>query len=181
MRIVSGIYGGRQIVAPKTRDTRPMTDKVRAALFDTLDDINGIVVLDAYAGSGAVGLEALSRGASQIVLVESARPALQSIKANISDLELTWGVTVIESTVEAWLARDLPHSPRTFDIIVADPPYARLKPDVIEKLSKLLGPGGVLILSLSSRKNQELTVAGMSAAGTKLYGDTALAFYRAAK
>jgi 16S rRNA (guanine966-N2)-methyltransferase len=174
MRIIAGELGGRTLVAPKTQATRPMTDKVRAALFDILGPVDGLTVLDAYAGSGALGFEALSRGAQQVVAIESARPALAAINQNRQSLGLEWGHILQASTVESWLAR----SPaQTFNVIMADPPYSQLKPDVIAKLGARLAAGGILVLS-HSQQVPALTVEGLELMTTKLYGDSRLSFYK---
>ncbi|HEX7259794.1 MAG TPA: 16S rRNA (guanine(966)-N(2))-methyltransferase RsmD, partial [Candidatus Saccharimonadia bacterium] len=144
MRIVGGVYGGRSLTAPKGNGTRPMTDKVRAALFDSLGAISGASVLDVYAGSGAVGFEALSRGAGNVQAIEHARSAIQAIQANQSALDLTWGYALHQKKVEAWLAH---RSNEVFDIVIADPPYEYLKTDVLEKLGILLKPQGIMVVS----------------------------------
>jgi 16S rRNA (guanine966-N2)-methyltransferase len=172
MRIVSGIYGGRTLVSPKTRDTRPMTDKVRAALFDAVGDIGGAIVLDAYAGSGAVGIEALSRGASQVVFIDK-KPDL--IRMNLSKLDISWGSIIAGISVEAWLARSL--EVQSFDLIVADPPYDQLREDVIEKLGQMLGQDGVLVLSQSSKLSKP-ELEGLELYKSHDYGDSSLSFYK---
>jgi 16S rRNA (guanine966-N2)-methyltransferase len=178
MRIVAGKLGGRTLVAPKTRDTRPMTDKVRAALFDSVGDITDMMVLDAYAGSGAVGFEALSRGAARVIAIESARPAIRAVHANVEALDVSWGYELHETSVETWLARR-GDTPWHFDVITADPPYASLKPDIIEKLGGLLVPDGLIVVSHSAR--MELPeLEGLILQQTKAYGDTGLSFYKPA-
>jgi 16S rRNA (guanine966-N2)-methyltransferase len=178
MRIVAGKLGGRTVVAPKTRDTRPMTDKVRAALFDSMGTIQDTVVLDAYAGSGAVGFEALSRGAARVIAVESARPAIRAIHANVEALDVSWGYELHEDSVETWLARRS-DVPQHFDVIIADPPYASLKPDIIEKLGRLLAPDSLIVVSHTARLELP-ELEGLILHQTKTYGDTALSFYKPA-
>jgi 16S rRNA (guanine966-N2)-methyltransferase len=177
MRITSGIYGGRQIKAPKGATTRPMTDRTRAAIFDALGRIDGFHVLDAYAGSGAVGFEGLSRGAGQVIAVEQGRQAIEAIKLNERDLGITWGYSLYSTSVESWLGRQVEN--QLFDLILADPPYDQLKPDVIEKLGMLLQKEGILVLSHSSRGGS-LELAGLKQIDHKIYGDTAITFYKPA-
>ncbi len=177
MRVVSGTFGGRPLHAPKTTATRPMTDKVRGALFDSLGSVDGTTFLDAYAGSGAVGIEALSRGVAQVVFIESARQPLQAIQENLQRLELGWGYQVVATTVESWLARQTADSLK-FDVIVADPPYAQIKLDVITKLGALLNPEGVLVVSHASKEPLP-ALDGLSIQDQKRYGDTAMTFYKA--
>jgi 16S rRNA (guanine966-N2)-methyltransferase len=180
MRITTGIFGGRTVTAPKTSATRPMADKVRAALFNVVGNVSGAIVLDAYAGSGAVGFEALSRGAVRVVAVEGGRAAARAIQVNQATLGgLTWGYELHQITIEAWLARWLsrPADMPVFDLIVADPPYDFLKADVLEKLGSLLVPDGILVVSHSSRLAAPELVR-LTQIEHKTYGDTALSFYK---
>ncbi|HUC87134.1 MAG TPA: 16S rRNA (guanine(966)-N(2))-methyltransferase RsmD [Candidatus Saccharimonadales bacterium] len=179
MRIIAGELGGRVVMAPKTRGTRPMTDKVRAALFDAVGSVQDITMLDAYAGSGAVGFEALSRGAQQVVAVESARPALTAIQANQQSLGIAWGYSLYQMSVETWLARHSLADSQRYELIVADPPYDRLAADVLEKLGSLLQPSGWLVVSHSSRRPAP-ALSGLELAADKVYGDSALGFYKPA-
>lgn len=174
MKIVAGEYGGRTLVMPKTRLTRPMSHKVRAALFDSLGPVTGLRVVDAYAGSGAVGMEALSRGAAQVDAVEAARASLQAIEINRQALGLDWGYSLHPVKVERWLA----DSPKPgYDLVLADPPYADVAPDILEQLGGLLKPGGRLALSHSSKESAPL-LEGLTLGSTKTYGDSALSFYQ---
>src|SRR5262245_38060022 len=134
MRIIAGKLGGRRLVAPRGQGTRPTADRVREALFSALGDVAGAVVLDLYAGTGALGIEALSRGAERAVFVESARPALVALRDNLAATDLSAASRVIalpvaRATVE--IARQGP-----FDLVLVDPPYAALGevPGVIEDL-----------------------------------------------
>lgn len=122
MRVVSGSLGGRRLVAPPGMDTRPTTDKVRQAMFNSLDAsglLDGAVVADLFAGSGALGIEALSRGAQRAYLVERDRAALRALEDNIRQLDLADRCMVVRSDVVAWL----PTMP-TVDIALIDPPYS---------------------------------------------------------
>jgi len=176
VRIIAGELGGRTLAAPKTYGTRPMTDKLRAALFDILGPVDGLAVLDAYAGSGALGFEALSRGAARVVAIESARPALAAIERNRESLAIDWAYELQAQKVESWLAR-LPA--QKFDVIMADPPYAELRLDVIAKLGRLLAPHGTLALSSGSQE-QAPKLDGLELMMAKTYGDSRLSFYKPA-
>jgi 16S rRNA (guanine966-N2)-methyltransferase len=176
MRIIAGQYGGRTLAAPKTRDTRPMTDKVRAALFNILGAPEDAVVLDAYAGSGALGFEALSRGARQVVGVEKGRAAILAIKTNIVALELEWAYSLIPTSVENWLARR-PEQP--FDLIFAMPPYAILDPELLSRLGRLLTPEGTMVVEYP-RQNTNYTVEGLALIDNRGYGDATICFYKPA-
>jgi 16S rRNA (guanine966-N2)-methyltransferase len=122
-RIVAGLAGGRRIAAPPGRGVRPTADRVREALFSALEARCGLAgerVLDLYAGSGALGLEALSRGAARVLLVESDRTALRTLKANVAAVGLP-GATILADDVRR-LADRAPDA--SYDVVLADPPYA---------------------------------------------------------
>jgi 16S rRNA (guanine966-N2)-methyltransferase len=121
IRVVSGEFGGRKLVVPDGQATRPTTDKVRQAVFNSLDSaglIDGAAVADLFAGSGALGIEALSRGADSCVFVERDRAALQALRANIAALGLVGRTTVVTSDVPAWVP-----ALRNVDLALIDPPY----------------------------------------------------------
>jgi 16S rRNA (guanine966-N2)-methyltransferase len=121
IRVVSGAFGGRKLQVPEGLATRPTTDKVRQAVFNSLDSaglIDGAAVADLFAGSGALGIEALSRGAATCVFVERDRAALQALRANIAALALGSRTTVVTSDVVAWVP-----AMRGIDLALVDPPY----------------------------------------------------------
>ena len=121
IRVVSGEFGGRKLVVPAGLTIRPTTDKVRQAVFNSLDSaglIDGAAVADLFAGSGALGIEALSRGAATCVFVDRDRAALQAVRANISALGLENRTTVVTSDVPAWVP-----ALRGVDLALIDPPY----------------------------------------------------------
>jgi 16S rRNA (guanine966-N2)-methyltransferase len=121
IRVVSGEFGGRRLVVPDGLATRPSTDKVRQAVFNSLDSaglVDGAAVADLFAGSGALGIEALSRGAESCVFVERDRAALQALRTNIAALDLTQRTTVVTSDVLAWVP-----ALRGIDLALIDPPY----------------------------------------------------------
>ncbi len=178
MKILAGSLRGRAFDQPPTRATRPLSDKVRAALFDVVGPPTGLVVLDAYAGSGAAGFEALSRGALLAEAIESNPRVARTIQANARTLGLDATHTLHQLTLETWLAAPAQHPPTPrYGLIIADPPYAQLHPDVIERLVPFLAPNGVLVLSRAS-KLPSPPLAGSQLLKTKTYGDTALSFYQ---
>lgn len=141
MRIVAGLAKGRRLATP-TGTTRPTSDRAREALFSTLAtllDLDGARVLDAYAGTGAVGLEALSRGAAAAVLVEADRAATDVLRRNVATVDLP-GATIVTRPVEKVLT-ETPDAP--FDLVFADPPYA-LRDDALAEVLAALGTGGWL-------------------------------------
>jgi 16S rRNA (guanine966-N2)-methyltransferase len=160
VRIVAGRFGGRRLTAPKGRSTRPTADKVREALFDLLGPLEGAAVADLFAGSGALGLEALSRGASSLVAVDRAEEALRAVKTNLKNLGLGTGggeplVTVLKRDLGRGLGFLGPMSP--FDLILADPPYGRGWPErlLVRLPAGFLAPGGRLILETSTQESLE--------------------------
>lgn len=173
-RIVAGAFGGRRLTTPKGRDTRPTADRVREALFSALGDLDGKGFLDLYAGSGAVGLEAASRGASPVVLVERDAGALDAIRANVAAL----GVHArIEATsVERFLAGVA----TAYDAVYVDPPY---KDEVTETLRLLVSGGwladdAVVVVERASRDDDLIWPDGIVAERSKRYGDTTLWYGR---
>src|SRR5262245_31095548 len=154
MRIISGSRKGARIFAPKGLDTRPTGDRVREAVFNLVGPVDGASVLDLYAGSGAMGLEALSRGAESAVFVESDRDACRTIKRNIEKLSLE-GTEIACREALAFLANER----RRFDLILVDPPY-----DVVESvavrlalyLPAVLAENGLVVLESSARDEPEL-------------------------
>jgi 16S rRNA (guanine966-N2)-methyltransferase len=154
VRIIAGEHRGTRIFAPKGLDTRPTADRVREAAFNLIGPVDGASVLDLYAGSGAMGLEALSRGAASAVFVESDRDACGAIKRNLEKLRLD-GAEIVCRDVLRFLAAER----RRFDLILVDPPY-----DVLESLAMrlavylppLLAENGLVALESSSRLEPQL-------------------------
>ena len=179
-RIISGDAGGRRLRTPEGEGTRPTSDRVREALFSSLearDLIEGAHVMDLYAGSGALGLEASSRGAASVLLVESDASACGSIRANIRDLGVA-GARLQSGTVER--ALDRPASLR-YDLVLADPPYAVTQDSLAAVLEMLLthqwlAPEPVLVIERSARAPEPPWPEGISAEGSKRYGETLLWF-----
>ena len=132
MRIIAGSAKGRRIKAPDTKGTRPVTDRVREAVFSSIGNwVEEAAVADLYAGSGSFGLEALSRGAKSVVFVESARKDLQALRGNVEVVGL--GGTVVEGTVQGFLSR----SDRMFHLVFMDPPWDQKTAVVEEDLASL--------------------------------------------
>jgi 16S rRNA (guanine966-N2)-methyltransferase len=145
MRVIAGSAGGLRLVAPRDPATRPITDRVKETLFGILGErVVGARVLDLYAGSGAIGIEALSRGAAHATFVERGREALAAIRHNLSQTGLGEHASVAPSSVEAFLEAGA-HGP--YDLVVADPPYAEraiLAP--LERLVPHLAPGATVVV-----------------------------------
>jgi 16S rRNA (guanine966-N2)-methyltransferase len=153
-RVISGVAGGRRLKVPRT-GVRPTGDRAREALFNSLTsllDLRGAAVLDLYAGSGALGLEALSRGAGTVVFVESAPGVLPVLKENLAAVGLPGGRVVAGSVPT--VVGGAP--PATFDLVLADPPYATPPEEVVGVLERLsqngwLAPEAVVVVERSSR------------------------------
>lgn len=173
MRIIAGALKGRIFESPHGHRTHPMGDKIRGALFNTLGDIHGLSLLDAYAGSGAVGFEAISRGASQVIAVESDKPAQTCIKINIDSLGVAEPYTLINSYIMSFVRR----THLEFDIVVADPPYDNLVYKDLETLPKTVKPGGILVYSLPPN-GRIILPKEFKLLQQKSYGDATLSFYR---
>ena len=130
MRVIAGIAKGRRLVGPDTRDTRPLTDRAREAVFSALGGLVGDAeVLDLYAGSGSIGIEALSRGALRVVFVEKGREALSALRQNLAALDFA-NVTVVGQDVDQFLAT----AAGDFDLIFFDPPWAMDPELLIEQM-----------------------------------------------
>ena len=181
MRIVGGEFGGRQVAAPKGMEVRPTQDRVRAALFNMLQhDVAGVRFLDLFAGTGAVGLEALSRGAASATFVESDRRHADCIRANVASLGLDPSrATVVQADVFAWLSA----AAAVFGVVFADPPYdlcaERGFGGILEALSarNMVAPGGLFVSEM--RANQTAgEIAGWDLCRNRVYGQTRLAVYR---
>ena len=174
MRIIAGSLGGRIFDSPGGHRTHPMSDRVRGALFNALGDIEGLTILDAFAGSGALSFEAVSRGASSVIAVESDKAAQNVIAANIESLGVQLHVQLVRATAGAWL-RTTPEA--TFDIVLCDPPYDDLQPKLLTRLAERVQIGGLLVLSWPG-KQPALAFAGFGIAAQHNYGDAQLVFYR---
>ncbi|MCC6551783.1 MAG: 16S rRNA (guanine(966)-N(2))-methyltransferase RsmD [Polyangiaceae bacterium] len=176
MRVIAGRLGGRKLTAPRGAATRPTSDRVREALFSALGDLEGAVVCDLYAGTGALGIEALSRGARRAVFVESGRPALAALRQNLSALRLEPDARVIALPVERALT--LLHDEGPYDLALLDPPYAALPQAAAAaaRLAAALAPGGRLVLEHAAR-DAPPDIQGLTRQPTRTYGDTAVSVY----
>jgi 16S rRNA (guanine966-N2)-methyltransferase len=174
IRLVAGMFGGRSLACPPGDRTHPMGERIRGTLFNILGSVEGLTVLDAFAGSGALGLEALSRGASQAMFVERDKVAARVIGENITTLHVESKAKLINTSVAQW---DETAETTYFDIIFADPPYHNLQLSTISRLVKYLKPNGLMVLSYPGRESTP-TVNGVVVVDNRSYGDAALAFYR---
>ena len=176
LRIVAGRFRGRRLHGPEAAGLRPTADRMKESLYNVLQGwFPGARVLDLFAGSGNLGLEALSRGAARVVLVESGRRALQLIEQNVRLLGVEGEVEVVAGDALGYL-RSLPAG--GFDLILADPPYdAGLEADTLAALSPAaLAPGGCLVLQHRRNWSLEHPPAGWRMFRSKRFGDTVVDF-----
>lgn len=174
VRLIAGRFGGRVIEGSGTNRTHPMGERIRGSLFNIIgNEIEGATVLDAFAGSGSLGLEALSRGAKQATFVERDRVAQNVITNNIKTLGVTDETKLIKAPVASWLET----TEEQFDIIFADPPYHDLQLSTVGRLQKLLKPNGLMVLSYTGR-GEVPTELGVVVVDNRSYGDAVLSFFR---
>jgi 16S rRNA (guanine966-N2)-methyltransferase len=169
MRVIAGRYGGRSLHAPRGRGTRPTSDRVREALFSILGEIAGASVLDLYAGTGALAIEALSRGAVSATLVESGRPAQEAIRRNLRELGIE--AEVVGDDALHFCGRAF-RGARQYDLIFLDPPYRHgdeLADELTAAVPPLLGPAGRAITESDRRTPLELHLPLLD---ERRYGDT---------
>jgi 16S rRNA (guanine966-N2)-methyltransferase len=174
MRIVAGSFKGRTLHAPRGSDTRPTQDRVREALFSVLGQVEGARVLDLFAGSGALAIEALSRGAAAATMVDSSRSAIAAIRRNLDELGVR--AEVRHQTAEAFLARAC-REQRQYDLVFVDPPYGRasgLRARLSATLSPVLAPRARVIVESDVRTPLALELALHF---ERRYGDTLIRIY----
>lgn len=176
MRVIAGQLGGRLFSAPNGHRTHPMSDKMRGALFNILGDIAGMSVLDAFAGTGALSFEAISRGAVGAMAVENDRTAQRTISENITALGLGSKVTLAKAPVGSWLQTN-PSS--QFDLVLCDPPYDNLQQPTLQKLAKTVEKAGLFVLSWPGSLEPPV-LEGLTQFDQRGYGDAQLIFYKPA-
>ena len=184
MRVIAGSLRSRPLRAPKGDATRPTSDRVRESLFAIVGDVRGLRVLDLYAGSGALAIEALSRGAAGAVCVESSRRALDVIAENIASLGLGGSVRVIARRVGDAAKMLAPLGP--FDLVLIDPPYADVPSGALARelrsivdaapLGRIFAEGALVVVEHASR-DEAPKLPGLTHASTRAWGDTAASFY----
>ncbi|MEU5939335.1 16S rRNA (guanine(966)-N(2))-methyltransferase RsmD [Micromonospora sp. NPDC047548] len=183
-RIVAGTLGGRRIAAPPGAGTRPTSDRVREALFSAVQaeiDLVGARFADLYAGSGAVGLEALSRGAEHVLLVESDPRAARVIRENVAVLRAAPAARLVAGKVTGVLAAGPGDEP--YDVVFADPPYAVSDAEITAMLAALvahdwLAPDALVVVERSGRTGPVAWVEGITGERSRRYGETTLWYGR---
>ena len=176
LRVTGGRLGGRRIRVPPKAGVRPTADRVREALFARLSDLDGVHVLDLYAGSGALGIEALSRGAASAVFVERAAPVLAVLRENLGSLGLD-GVSEVAVGDATTTVRRLARAGLRFDLVLLDPPY-REPLEAVRALRALATSGilaaGALVVAETSRRPALPPIEGLERLDERRYGDTVI-------
>ncbi len=169
MRVIAGRFGGRELIAPRGQATRPTSDRVREALFSILADVEATRVLDLFAGSGALAIEALSRGASAATLVDSSVAAIRAVQRNLGTLGIE--AEVVRQPALRFLGRAQADA-RQYDLVFLDPPYGHagsLCSELTAALVPVLAPAGRVVSESDRRQPLEL---GLELLDERRYGDT---------
>jgi 16S rRNA (guanine966-N2)-methyltransferase len=178
MRVIAGEHGGRRLRTPAGTRTRPTAERVREALFSMLGELEGARVLDLFAGSGALGIEALSRGAAGAVFVERDPAALGALAANLKALGLTAPAAEIRRAQARTALRAARAGGETYDLIFVDPPYGDAQAwegELAGALPPLLSPGGRVVVESDRRRPLRLALAVVR---ERRYGDTSITIHR---
>lgn len=181
MRIIAGEYGGRRLVAPKGRGVRPTLERVREAVFDALGDLTGGArVLDLFAGSGAMGIEALSRGAEHVTWCDASERAVAAVRENLARLGAAASrCAVMHMPADAAIER-LAREGRAFDIVFVDPPW---EGDLYEEtllhlaVSRIVRPGGIVVVEHARRIDVGTVYGDLVAARERRYGDSCVSWF----
>lgn len=175
MRIIAGEFKSRILKNTKGHRTHPMSERIRGALFNSLGDITGQTVLDAFAGTGTVGVEALSRGAAHVNAVEMNADSFDVLKHNRDLVTDDERMAVHRANVKTWLK----NQQRYFDIIIADPPYDNIGMNALDVCADWVTPGGLLVVSLPPAEH--ISFKNYKKLDEKRYGNAKLVFYRRIK
>jgi 16S rRNA (guanine966-N2)-methyltransferase len=177
MRVIAGKFKGHRLVAPRGWKVRPTTDRVREAVFSALGEIGGARILDLYCGTGALAIEALSRGAAEATLVDrDTRPAL----GNVERLGLGERVELVRADAGRWVADAAGAGERRYDLVFLDAPYRladRVARELDTHLPELLAAGGRVVVESSARR--PLSIAALERSRQRRYGGTDVSFYAA--
>jgi 16S rRNA (guanine(966)-N(2))-methyltransferase RsmD len=179
-RVISGKAKGRRLKLVPGDTTRPIMDRVKENLFNILGDVAGTRWLDLFAGTGQVGIEALSRGAAEVIFVDKARPAIQTIRDNLAHTRLTNGAVVVQGDAHAFL-RDFAGPP--FDLIyVAPPQYKEMWSATLgiidAAVDRYLTTDGLVVVQIDPREYKEVNFDALTLDDERRYGNTLLCFYR---
>jgi 16S rRNA (guanine966-N2)-methyltransferase len=177
MRVTGGIGKGRRLKVPAGSRVRPTSDKVKQALFNILGGkISGAVFLDLYAGTGGIGIEALSRGAGKVVFVDDARDSLHVIKKNVEQTGFVEHAQIIALQVEKFFKK----ASGQFDIVFLDPPYTLEQEPLLNSIAEsgILKPDSIVVAEHFKKQPSPARAGKLALYREALYGDTVLAFYK---
>lgn len=174
MRVISGLLGGRTFESPGGHRTHPMSERTRGALFNILGDISGMNVFDPYSGTGALSIEAISRGARFSVMIDLDKNAYKTMTDNVNALDIAHLTKIIRANAVSWSERN-PNE--YFDLVLLDPPYDDIKQSHIERLVLHTRAGGVSVLSLPPKIAIRLP-GDFETLALKSYGDSTLHIFR---
>lgn len=174
MRVISGYLGGRMFESPRGHRTHPMSEKIRGAIFNMLGDLRDLTVFDAFSGTGALAIEAVSHGAKHVTAVELDAEAFKVIMQNIKALEIDTKVTIHRKDAKAWSRNN---KAVQFDVVLIDPPYDAVPYTLLHKLATHAKTGGLVIYSLPPDHDFKLS-SEFEYLSEKLYGDASLLIYR---
>lgn len=178
MRVIAGSLKGRLLHEPHGHKTHPMSEKIRGALFNALGDINGLSFLDAYAGTGSLAIEAISRGAKSVVAIDKDGAAHEVLDKNIADLRLKGKVKPVRANAGGWSIHNME---KRFDVVLLDPPYDQIKAGQIQTLiNRHVKKGGLAVLSYPGHEKMP-EFERTEPVADKHYGDAQLLFYRKLK
>jgi 16S rRNA (guanine966-N2)-methyltransferase len=175
VRVIGGLFGGRTLAAPRGRSTRPTPERVREAVFSILADVSEATVLDLFAGSGAMGIEAMSRGARHVTLVDASPAAIAAIRSNVRALGIP--AEVLHQRALAFLRNARTYG-RLYDLVFLDPPYsqaAALGAELAGALTPVLAPGARVVVESGPRAPLELGLTSPS--DERRYGDTRIEIF----
>jgi 16S rRNA (guanine966-N2)-methyltransferase len=179
MRVIAGRLGGRRLTAPRGRiTTRPTSDRVREATFSMLGELDGAAALDLFAGTGALGIEALSRGAERVVFVERDAAAVKVLRANLMQLGLAMPEAEVRVGDALAALRAARKAGETYDLVFVDPPYKQARElgrELSALLPALLAPGARVVVESDRRAPAELP---LEMAQQRRYGDTTITIHR---
>ncbi len=175
LKIIAGTLGGRFFESPHGHKTHPMSEKMRGAIFNALGDIEGLSLLDAFGGSGALAFEANSRGIGKITVVEIEKSAYQTIVNNAQTLGITSNITIVRANVMSWTKRNQKNK---FDIVFCDPPYDKILYKSLLELAKTVKKNGIIVYSMPVDNDFKLSDNEFEKLTYKQYAGGTLAFYR---
>jgi 16S rRNA (guanine966-N2)-methyltransferase len=183
MRVIAGRFGGRRLKAPRGRSTRPTSERVREALFGMLGELEGARALDLFAGSGALGIEALSRGARRVVFVERDRAAIASLSENLASLGIEQGAGEVRRAEALAALRSARSAKETYDLLFIDPPYGTTRRpgsdlwerELADLLMPLLAPAARIVVESDRRAPLTLPI---EVERQRRYGDTSITIHR---